>query len=107
MSYQTVNDIDQEIEAQKLKLSELESAKKAMIRDRQTTSLTGKLAITIHEKMCRWNHTDGCSWYYEIPRGVPDWSGHAHSKYWNIAAQLLSKGYKCEDVTDIVNIVSS
>ncbi len=107
MTYQTINDLEQEITAQKLKLAELENAKKVMIRDRKTNSPVGQLAIVLHEKQCHSNHTDGCSWHYEIHHGVPDWAGHAHSKYWNIAAQILSKGYKCEDVTDIVNIINS
>ena len=105
MSYQTMTELEQEIAASKAKLAELESAKKAMIRDRKTSSDTGQLAIFLHEKMCTWNHTDGCSWHYEINKGVPDWDGHAHNKYWSIAAQILSKGYKCEDVTDLVNII--
>jgi hypothetical protein len=106
MSYQTMTELEQEIAASKAKLAELESAKKAMIRDRKTSSDTGQLAIFLHEKLCNWNHTDGCSWHYEIHRGVPDWSGHAHSKYWSIAAQLANKGYKCEDVENIVSIIT-
>lgn len=107
MSNQTINDLDNEIAAQKLKLAELENAKKVMSRDLKTSSLTGQLAIFLHEKQCHWNHTDGCSWHYEISKGVPDWSGSAHNKYWNIAARILSKGYNYEDVIAIVNIINS
>lgn len=24
-----------------------------------------ELAEALHKKLCRWNHTDGCSWFYE------------------------------------------
>jgi len=107
MSYESISDIDKEIIAQQNKLAELVQSRIRMQRDTRTSSETGQLAIFLHEKQCRWNHTDGCSWHYEIHNGVPDWSGHAHSKYWNIAAQILKHGYKCEDVTDIVNIINS
>ena len=23
------------------------------------------IAEIIHERMCHWNHTDGCAWYYD------------------------------------------
>ncbi len=107
MSYQTMTELEQEIAASKAKLAELESTKKAMIRDRRTSSDTGQLAIFLHGKMCRWNHTDGCSWHYEIDKGIHNWDGHAHDKYWSIAAQILSKDYKCEDIKDIISIINS
>lgn len=35
--------------------------------DKETSKLPQKyrLAELIHSKQCRWNHTDGCGWYYE------------------------------------------
>ena len=24
-----------------------------------------QLAEALHKKLCRWNHTDGCGWFYE------------------------------------------
>lgn len=45
------------------------------------------VANALHEKMCRWNHTDGCSYHYE------KWSnpGHAKSKYLKKAQAMLAK----------------
>jgi hypothetical protein len=48
-----------------------------------------RLAITLHDLLCHSNHVDACGWEYEYlekPRGwegpsVPDWKGHAHSRY--------------------------
>ena len=40
-----------------------------------------KLAITLHDMLCHWNHIDGCSWTYESTKGRHDWTGHAHSAY--------------------------
>jgi hypothetical protein len=41
------------------------------------------LVIEYHDCNCKWNHTDGCSWHYEINRGVHDWSGKgsAHAEW--------------------------
>lgn len=105
MSYQTVKEVENAIAEQKRKLAELESAKEKMGKDRQTNSETGQLAIFLHSKLCNWNHTDGCSWFYEIERdGTVNWAGYGHAKYWEIAQTILNKGYKCDDVTDIVTL---
>lgn len=41
-----------------------------------------KLAISLHETLCRWNHTDGCSWFYEMhPGNIDNWDGCAHTEY--------------------------
>ena len=56
-----------------------------------------QLAITLHSLLCRWNHTDGCSWEYEGTKGIDDWRGHAHSKY-------LEKAVKVKAFCDRVGI---
>ena len=105
MTYETVSAIDKAIAEQKRKIAELEAAKANMIKDRKSLTDTGQLAIFLHNKLCNWNHTDGCSWFYEIAsNGTVNWEGHGHSKYWEIAHQILSKGYRCEDVEDIVTM---
>ena len=35
-----------------------------------------EFATQLHETICRLNHTDQCSWFYE-----KDWKGSEH-KYW-------------------------
>lgn len=57
-----------------------------------------RLAITLHELLCHWNHTDGCSWEYEylakpqgwVGKSAPDWNGHAHSRYLAKARTMLT-----------------
>lgn len=57
-----------------------------------------RLAITLHKLLCRWNHTDGCSWEYESiakPAGwvgpaATDWNGHAHSQYLAKARKVMA-----------------
>lgn len=52
-----------------------------------------RLAILLHELLCRNNHTDGCSWGYEINNGIHDWdSGRwAHTHYIELAESLLGR----------------
>lgn len=39
-------------------------------------------AIALHETRCRWNHTDGCGWEYEIKnRTEHQWGDWTHAKY--------------------------
>jgi hypothetical protein len=40
-----------------------------------------KLAIALHSTFCRWNHADGCGWFYEQKDGVDDWNGQSHTPY--------------------------
>lgn len=41
-----------------------------------------KLAISLHSTLCRWNHTDGCSWFYEMhPGNIDNWDSYAHNEY--------------------------
>jgi len=48
-----------------------------------------RLAETIHSKMCHWNHTDGCGWFYD------SWSDmHSNSskiQYLNKAKAILQE----------------
>lgn len=106
-TYQTIRDVDAAIAEQKRKIAELDELKKKMGEDCKTISEAGQLAIFLHDKLCIWNHTDGCAWHYEIHHGIPDWSGSAHAAYYERAANLLSKNYKCEEIIDIVNILKS
>lgn len=49
-----------------------------------------QLALTLHSMLCRWNHTDGCSWHYEITKSGHDWKQHAHAEYLKKAQTLTS-----------------
>lgn len=48
-----------------------------------------QLAIALHDATCKHNHTDACSWYYEMTKeGDHGWEGPAHSEYLDRAAKL-------------------
>ena len=44
----------------------------------------------MHSRMCKENHTDGCSWFYEIDGLEHDWTRINHEKYLNKAKDLLT-----------------
>lgn len=64
----------------KKKREELKEAKK----EAAERSPLHDLAITLHDMLCNWNHTDGCSWFYE-----KEWTDYTHSKYLEKASRLL------------------
>lgn len=74
------------IAALRQEADKLEAAEKAF----QALPEDERLAITLHELLCRWNHVDGCSWEYEGNGGKTDWNGHAHSEYLKKGRQMLS-----------------
>jgi hypothetical protein len=49
-----------------------------------------KLAITLHSILCRWNHADGCGWFYEVKDGIDDWNGQSHAPYLTKARMVIS-----------------
>jgi hypothetical protein len=44
------------------------------------------LATLLHLGLCRWNHTDGCGWYYH----EDSWTEHSHAQYLNRARAVLA-----------------
>lgn len=62
-------------------------------------SVEQKVAEELHKKLCHWNHTDGCSWFYE------SWDkpslNSTHGEY-------LKKAKNCLKITNsdvIINIL--
>lgn len=52
-----------------------------------------KLAILLHDMTCKWNHTDGCSWYYEMVKHSKgeehNWTGWAHDQFLRKARLII------------------
>ena len=44
-----------------------------------------ELAEAFHSTLCRWNHVDGCGWFYE------SWNdpGYSRNKYLDIVHQII------------------
>jgi hypothetical protein len=49
-------------------------------RDKRLEPLK-ELTIHAHDVLCRWDHSDGCGWYYEIHRGKHNWTGWSHARW--------------------------
>lgn len=69
----------------------------------QTLPRNKQLAIELHNKLCRGNHTDGCSFYYEIKDLDDNWEGSAHKKYLK-KADLLLKEFP-DDIDKVFRII--
>lgn len=74
---------------------EIEAAEEALDR----TTPVHRLAIVLHDKFCRWNHTDGCGFFYEVNKGVHSWSSREHQN-WLAKADALMQRVRREPVTD-------
>lgn len=46
--------------------------------DEITDSFEGQLALLIHAKTCKFNHTDGCSFFYETYNNRHNWDNNEH-----------------------------
>ena len=47
-------------------------------------------SIVYHEKTCHHNHTDGCSWFYEIKHNTHNWDSFAHKEFLRKSEELIS-----------------
>jgi hypothetical protein len=72
----------------------------------ESLSPTHHLAIFLHDRLCRWDHTEGCAWHYFVKDGVHDWSEYTHQQYLRRANQIiqrLSRGSVNKDnITDFL-----
>lgn len=109
MAYKDSNSI--EIVALDNQIKDLQ-AKRAKLLLAPEMTVTQKLAVYLHQKLCRWNHTDGCGWYYAISDGKHNWDEHTHNLYLNKASKLLfcisryrTAGYKLGDENILYSII--
>lgn len=81
----SIESLESEILYKETEIAEL----KQQIEALKSLTPEQQLAIFIHDQMCRHNHIDGCSWYYEIERDIHSWDESEHQKYLHKADDLL------------------
>ena len=83
-----ISEVQNKIEKLNEELELLKKEKKAL----EELPEDKQLAIALHDLLCHWNHTDGCSWFYEIQDKVHQWggTGSAHNRYLNKARKIIS-----------------
>ena len=100
-----VNKMDKAIETLEADLQKLRNEREAMIN----MPANRRLAIDLHARLCTWNHTDGCGWFYEIKDGIHDWGRASHKGYLNsanaIIGQMKQRGVEEGMVPALVEIV--
>lgn len=57
--------------------------------------LNQRVAILLHSRLCRDNHTDGCGFFYGVKGLKDDWSEYSHKEYLKKANKLIEclRGY--------------
>lgn len=66
-----------------------------------------RIAESLHSAKCNWNHTDGCSWFYETWDGSTG-AGNRERMIWvgkarNLVAKAKELGVTPESLIKIVN----
>ena len=82
------------IEKARAKLEEMSKQLDITENKHKELTSTQKLAIVLHNKLCKWNHTDGCGWYYHMKDGLPTWADHSQQEYLKKATLLCLKADK-------------
>lgn len=101
-------DIDARISELETQIKSLKETKERL----QALTPAEDLAIFLHDKLCTWNHTDGCEWHYEIKNGLPTWKSDAQKRYLhNACTAIRAMGSKPEEaafqIKKIVTIIKS
>ena len=98
----TVTKLTTEITRRQEELTKLQ----AQLEQLKSEPYEYQLARELHDKLCRWNHTDGCGWYYETKDGTEIWTGHAHDTYLAKARKLIHKCEKSKITVDLALEIS-
>lgn len=100
-----INEIEQKIIRLQM---ELEEAKRQQ-EEFNKLRFDHRMALLLHENTCIHNHTDGCSWFYEIKNNVHDWSHYEHERYLVRATRII-EAFKADNIFDegvITRLVNS
>lgn len=100
MSTQTIFSIEEKIKQQKASIAQLEKE----LEIAKLESPDRQLAKELHGMLCKWNHTDGCGWFYEMKGKQDDWSRPTHEEYLKKAQRLI---HRCEQEGCSVNTAIS
>lgn len=89
MTTRTIPELIAEIKRREQELDELEN----QLEKAKSEPYEVQLARELHGSFCKWNHTDGCSWFYEFDyiKKQENWDGSAHSEYLGRARKLILK----------------
>ena len=65
------------------------------------------IARLLHKKLCHYNHTDQCGWYYStLYDGLADdWTSYSHKEYLEKANRLIEAGFTLEDVKKFLECI--
>lgn len=93
--------IDNKIAELNLEIKILQKEKKSLL----DLSDDERLAIVLHSILCRSNHTDGCSWFYEFKNQMHQWDTGTHSSYLRKSQKLIEVAKeKNMNVVDLIGI---
>lgn len=71
------------------RLDALDEEENALLEQADDT----RLAAELHRLQCRWNHTDGCAWFYEESDSFPveTWRAASHTRWLKKARGVMAE----------------
>ena len=76
---------------------------KTITNEKQHTSRAHYLAIRLHDELCSQEHTEACSWNYEIKDEYHNWSKDTHKRMLEKAQKIMENhsDIQIETIVDI------
>lgn len=99
----TITELNKQKEELQKKIKELLEKEKYII---ESMSPNQQLAVTLHEKLCKSNHTVGCVWYYEISNGFHKWDDYSHQQWLKKADRMLETKVSIDDIISIIECIN-
>lgn len=97
--------LNDELATARQKLADLEAEADKLKKQEETLTPAQNVAVTLHERLCRGNHTDYCDWYYRDLTNPQTWTGEysTHKKYLEKAEKALAVA----DGATIINVLEA
>lgn len=101
MSYRQYTKLQKEVEHHRTRLEQMEGEMKII-----TSKPEYRLADALHDKMCHFNHTDGCGWHYEPWHEVASGKRREGEKgRWIGKAKRILKRFSLEDALAFIELI--
>lgn len=93
-----IEELNIEVLQLKQRLQELQTARDKQLSAFNELTEQQKLAVQLHDQLCRSNHTDQCGFMYEIKDGRHTFVHGSEHQHWHHKAGMFMKFCESEEI---------
>ena len=100
---QKINKLKSEITYKEQEIKRLEQQ---LEREKLLNPKVKEIATLLHDMLCRWNHTDGCSWEYENDGDFVNERSETRGRYYRRAMKIV-ESRDADTVIDVLTFIQA